>query len=212
MREPVFRRSPTVQPLRRCLAPRRLPRVNLPLTPVHGTGTILPNNEDGLMKYAEADLGRVFVLRLEQDEILHETIERFARDHSIRAAAVLALGGADAGSTLVVGPEDGRARPVTPMARLLDNVHEMAGVGTIFPDDSGAPVLHMHAAAGRTSQTTTGCVRSGVKTWVVAEVVIFELLHIPAIRKSDPAVGFKLLDPTGGSAVQKIDLSHLERQ
>ena len=54
------------------------------------------------MKYSEATLGRVFVLRLEDGDIVHEEIEAFAQEHGIRSAAVLVLGGADEGSRLVV--------------------------------------------------------------------------------------------------------------
>ena len=63
------------------------------------------------MQYATASLGRVFIIRLEHGDVLHESIEKMARDQSIRAAALVVLGGADKGSRLVVGPADGRARP-----------------------------------------------------------------------------------------------------
>ncbi len=140
-------------------------------------------------------MGRIFVLRLEQDEILHEAIEKFAARHRIKAAAVIALGGAEGDSTFVVGPKHGKSRPVTPMTCSLGDVHEIAGVGTIFPDEKGRPVLHMHAAAGRKKKTTTGCVRKGVRIWQVAEVVIFELRNARAVRKLDPSLGFALLAP-----------------
>ncbi len=52
------------------------------------------------MKYSEAKIGRIFLLRLEDGEILHETIEAFASEHEIRAAALTVLGGADEGSDL----------------------------------------------------------------------------------------------------------------
>ena len=147
------------------------------------------------MKYSEAKLGRVFVLRLEDGEVLHETIERFARDHHLRAAAVIAVGGAAGGSKLVVGPEDGDARPVNPLEHVLTNVHEIAGVGTLFPDEAGNPILHMHAACGRKSATITGCVRTGVITWQVLEVILIELVRTAAVRRLDPSTGFKLLEP-----------------
>ncbi len=124
------------------------------------------------MKYSEAKQGRTFIIRLEDGEILHETIEAFAREHSITAAAVIALGGADAGSKLVVGPEQGRSTPVIPMEHILDDVHEIAGVGTIFPDKDHNPILHVHIASGRDKSTITGCVRRGVKVWQVMEVVL----------------------------------------
>ena len=147
------------------------------------------------MKYSEAKMGRVFVVRLEQGEILHEVIERFSSDHRIRAAACIALGAADRGSRFVVGPADGEARPVMPMELLLKEPHEVAGTGTIFPDEAGAPILHMHLATGRKDSTITGCVREGVKVWQVVEVVIFELLETEAIRKVEQQAGFVVLEP-----------------
>jgi predicted DNA-binding protein with PD1-like motif len=145
------------------------------------------------MKYIEANQGRVFVLRLEDGDTVHEEIENFAREHDITAAALVAVGGAAAGSTLVVGPEQGNARPVKPMAYLLDSVHEIAGTGTLFPDEGGNPMLHMHMACGRGDHAVTGCIRSGVTVWTVMEVVLFELVGTSALRVFEPDVGFKLL-------------------
>jgi predicted DNA-binding protein with PD1-like motif len=54
---------------------------------------------------------------------------------------------------------------------------------------------HMHMACGREGQTTTGCIRSGVITWQILEIIIFELLDTTAIRRLEPDLGFKLLDP-----------------
>lgn len=147
------------------------------------------------MKYSEAKMGRIFVVRLEQDEILHEVIEKFASEKGLKAAACLALGAVDKGSRFVVGPEDGEARPVVPMERLLNDAHEIAGTGTIFPDEAGHPILHMHLATGREDATITGCVRKGVKVWQVAEVIIFELLETEAVRRLEPQAGFTVLEP-----------------
>ncbi len=147
------------------------------------------------MQYSQARQGRIFIIRLEDGEILHETIENFATEQGIRAAYMIVLGGADCKSRLVVGPEDGRATRVHPMTHMLNNVHEIVGSGTLFPDDEGNPSLHMHVAAGRNDSTITGCVRAGVKTWQVAEVVLIELLDSTAVRRLEPDLGFKLLKP-----------------
>jgi predicted DNA-binding protein with PD1-like motif len=147
------------------------------------------------MKYSQAKPGRIFVIRLEDGDIVHEAIESFAREQAIGAATLIILGGADKGSRLVVGPEDGRAMPVIPMGLLLENVHEVAGVGTLFPDDEGNPVLHMHMACGRNYDTVTGCVRTGVKVWHVMEAVLFELADSTGTRRTDKATDFKLLEP-----------------
>lgn len=147
------------------------------------------------MKYSEAKQGRIFVIRLEDGEIVHEALERFAREQSIRVAALIIIGGADAGSTLVVGPDQGRTATISPMEHILDNVHEIAGTGTIFPDEEGNPVLHCHIGCGRKTSTITGCVRTGVKVWHVMEVILFELVDTKGIRAFDPKTGFQLLKP-----------------
>lgn len=147
------------------------------------------------MKYSQATLGRVFVVRLEDGDILHEQLEALALREEVRSAAVLVVGGADLGSRLITGPEDGRAAVINPMQTVLDNVHEAAGTGTIFPDDNGKPVLHLHMACGREDQTVTGCVRAGVKIWQVMEAVVIELTGCTAQRLLDPVTGFKLLQP-----------------
>jgi predicted DNA-binding protein with PD1-like motif len=81
------------------------------------------------------------------------------------------------------------------MEHVLDEVHEIAGVGTIFPDDEGNPVLHMHMACGRKSSTITGCIREGVRVWHVMEVILFELADTTGIRTHDSETGLKLLQP-----------------
>jgi predicted DNA-binding protein with PD1-like motif len=147
------------------------------------------------MRYSQAKQGRVFIIRLEDGDILHESIERLARDEGITAAALIAVGGADKDSALIVGPQHGRARPVNPMKIVLDEVHEIAGTGTLFPDESGKPKLHLHIAAGRKNSAVAGCVREGVKTWHIMEVILFELTGSSAKRVWDEETGFALLEP-----------------
>ena len=147
------------------------------------------------MKYSEAKQGRIFLIRLEDGETVHEEIEKFAREQSITAAAMIIVGGADEGSKLVVGPEQGRAKTINPMEHILDNVHEIAGTGTLFPDEEGNPTIHMHMACGRNDNTVTGCIRNGVKVWQIMEVVLFELTDTTGKRVLDPDIGFKLLNP-----------------
>lgn len=147
------------------------------------------------MKYSEAKAGRLFVIRLEDGDIVHETLESFAREKGITAASLTILGGADKGSKLVSGPVEGRVFPIETKMQTLDNVHEVAGTGTIFPDEAGEPVLHMHLACGRGRDTTTGCIRNGVRVWQVMEVILQELRDTTGIRKKDEATGFDLLVP-----------------
>ncbi|MDD3398800.1 MAG: DNA-binding protein [Candidatus Methanomethylophilaceae archaeon] len=141
--------------------------------------------------------GRVFVLRLRAGEVLHEAIESFALAQGIRSATVQAVGGAEDGSRIVMGPRDGHVLPIEPILHTLHGQHEVSGVGTIFPDMDGAPILHMHASFGRDGRSVTGCVRAGVVVWLVMEVVLQELLGDNAVRAMDPDTGFALLEVGG---------------
>jgi predicted DNA-binding protein with PD1-like motif len=147
------------------------------------------------MKFSQARQGRTFVIRLEDGDVVHETIEQFARDQGIQAASLIILGGADDGSRLVTGPREARVHPIEPLHNELEGVHEVTGTGTLFPDQHGNPILHMHIACGRERHTMTGCIRRGVKTWHVLEVILTELLDSSAQRLPDAASGFELLVP-----------------
>lgn len=145
------------------------------------------------MQYSEGTLGRIFTLRLENGERIPDVIEQFAKEHDIKRAYCTLLGGIDGGN-LVVGPEDGAATNITPLLHPVDGAHEAAAVGTIFPDENGTPMLHMHAALGRDGKTRTGCIRPGLDTWLVGEVVIMEIIGNDMVRKIDPKTGLKLLN------------------
>ena len=147
------------------------------------------------MKFCQAKRGRTFILRLEDGEILHEVIEEFARRHNIQAGYIIVVGGADKGSTLVVGPENEEASPIPPLTHRLEDVSETAGVGTLFPDEEGNPLLHVHLACGREDRTVTGCGRTGLKVWKILEIILVELTDTEAFRKFDPVTGFSLLEP-----------------
>ena len=62
------------------------------------------------MKYSQAKQGRIFVIRLEDGDIVHEEIEKLAKMESIQAASLIIIGGIDKDSVLIVGPEEGRSK------------------------------------------------------------------------------------------------------
>ena len=150
------------------------------------------------MRSAECSAGRVFVLRLEDGEILHEAVESFALTNGIISATVIAVGGAGKGSRLVVGPKMPLSSPVAPMHHEIDAPHELTGTGTVFPNAEGRPVMHMHCSCGRGGASVTGCVRAGVKVWLVMEVIITELSGCGSKRLIDRGSGFELLVPDPG--------------
>ena len=147
------------------------------------------------MQYSEGKLGRIFTLRLEDGERLPDVLEGFAGEQGINAALVFFLGGAQHGSKVVVGPEAGK-KTVVPMIHILQGIQEVLAVGTIFPNEAGKPVMHLHAASGREGGATVGCTRAGVEVWLVGEVVILELLGTSGVRRKDLETGFELLQFT----------------
>jgi predicted DNA-binding protein with PD1-like motif len=146
------------------------------------------------MKYTTASLGRALIVRLEDGDVVHVSWAAAGRPAGRARAGVGRRGGAGGGRRLGAGPSEGRATTIVPMERILPDVHEMLGVGTLFPDESGQPVLHLHAGFGRDNAASVGCIRNGIITWVVAEVVIIELTGSDAVRRRDLATGFDLLE------------------
>jgi predicted DNA-binding protein with PD1-like motif len=147
-----------------------------------------------MMKYSEAKMGRVFVLRLHDGDRLPNVLESFAVEKNVSTALCFFLGGAKENSRVVVGPKDWHTLPPEPMVTLLEGVHEAYGVGTIFADEEGKPKLHMHTSFGRSENTITGCVRMGVEVWQIGEVVMLELACEKACRAKNKETGFEFLE------------------
>lgn len=144
------------------------------------------------MQVSEGTVGRVFVMRLEHGDRLPDCIEQLAAEKEISLAHVVFVGGIDRGE-VVVGPRDSQAMPPSPMVMPVEGARETFGTGLLALDATGRPVLHMHASMGRAGHTLTGCIRPGIVTWLVGEVVVYEILGATAMRKPDPKSGFTLL-------------------
>jgi predicted DNA-binding protein with PD1-like motif len=148
------------------------------------------------MKASEGRLGRVFVIRLEDGDIVPGCIERFAAERGVEVGLVILVGGIGGGQ-VVVGPRRSDEMPPEPMLLPIDGVHEVAAVGVLAPGPDGEPALHIHGALGRSGATLTGCLRPGVRTWLVGEAILYEILGTSAARVKDPQSGFSLLEPGG---------------
>lgn len=146
------------------------------------------------MKASEGHIGRVFVIRLEDGDVVPECIERFARDKGVSVGHVVLVGGIGGGQ-IVVGPRHSNERPPDPILLPVDGAHEVVGVGVLAPGEDSKPVLHIHAAFGRSGQTMSGCLRPGVTTWLVGEVILYEILGAKAVRLRDRQSGFAFLEP-----------------
>jgi uncharacterized protein len=146
------------------------------------------------LKATEGRIGRIFIIRLEDGDVITSCLEEFAKENKIAAGLVTMIGGIGSGE-IVTGPYSSDERFPMPIHLPVDGVHEVVGSGVIVPDINGNPVLHIHASLGRTGKSTTGCLRPGVKTWLVGEVVLQEILGVTSKRLLDEAIGFSLLEP-----------------
>ena len=144
------------------------------------------------MKAMVGKIGRVFILRLEDGDAIPGCIEQFAREMDIAIGQAVIVGGIGAGQ-VVTGPRYSNEMPPDPVLLPVDGAHEVLAAGIIAPDEKGNPVLHVHGALGRSGSTITGCLRPGVTTWLVGEVVLYEILGIEAKRVKDERSGFALL-------------------
>ncbi len=145
------------------------------------------------MKSTEGKIGRVFVLRLEDGDMVPACIESFALEQGIKVGHVILVGGIGDGQ-VVVGPRKSGEMPPDPVLLPIEGAHEVAGVGIIAPNKEGQPKLHIHAAMGRAGRTLTGCLRYGAKTWLVGEAIIYEITGSTAKRTPDKASGFDLME------------------
>ena len=145
------------------------------------------------MKASEGRLGRVFVIRLEDGDEVPDCIERFAEEKGVSVGHVILLGGIGNGE-VVVGPRRSEERPPEPLLLPIDAAHEVMGLGVLASDANGKPILHIHAALGRSGQTMTGCLRPGVGIWLVAEAILYEIVGADVKRAHDAESGFELLE------------------
>jgi predicted DNA-binding protein with PD1-like motif len=165
------------------------------------------------MKASEGKMGRVFVLRLEDGDIVPDSIEKFAAEKAIRCGHVVLIGGIGGGN-IVSGPKKTEEMPPDPIYLPVDGAHEVVGLGIIAPDRDGKPVLHIHASLGRAGKTLTGCLRPGVTTWLVGEAIIYEITGTDAVRLPDEVSGFDLLEVKDRAKVKghkKIDVDFMKQ-
>ena len=142
------------------------------------------------MNYSVGQPGRIFIVRLEEDEDLLASLASLSEKEKIQSAVVLAIGNLKQG-TLVCGAKK-KTLPILPMWREFDRSHEILGIGTIFQME-GKPKVHLHTALGRGREVIMGCLRDKSKVLLISELVVFELLGIQAIRDRDDKTGISLL-------------------
>ncbi|MCX5715725.1 MAG: DNA-binding protein [Candidatus Omnitrophica bacterium] len=146
------------------------------------------------MKYTKGAIGRVFLLKFEDDEVLIDKLKAFAKKEKIRSGAMIFLGALKKG-TLVTGPQK-PVIPPKPNKVSFKNAWEVMGIGSIFTNPSG-PQVHVHVSMGKKQKTLTGCVREKSKVFLVIEAVVLELKGVKATKAPDVMTGVNLLKILG---------------
>lgn len=147
------------------------------------------------MKGVGLGAGRVFAIRLEEGEILHEAIEAFCRENGILRASVTLTGAVGPGSVMVSGPKVPVGEIIEPETIVLADPCELSGVGTVFPDEGGNPLVHIHGSVGRRGFVAIGDLHPKMIVWLVMEVVLIELTGEGPVRvESDQRLKGKLME------------------
>lgn len=134
------------------------------------------------MQYSEGQIGRVFVVRIDDGEDLLVSLHRFIGDKGIEAGSVIFLGALMEGK-MVTGPEK-PVIPPDPHFVFFEGGWEIFGIGTIYPGDGGAHI-HIHASVGRAGHALTGCLREKAQTYLIVEAIIYEITGLSARREFD---------------------------
>lgn len=142
------------------------------------------------MKYSRGTIGRIFLLKFDDDDIVLKELDKFARHEKFKAAAIIFLGALKKGD-IVTGPKKPVIPPQAHWTKFKDG-WEVMGIGTIFTNKKG-PQIHIHAAMGKKEKVLTGCVRKDSKVFLVIEAIVFELKGIKATKDLDAATGLNLL-------------------
>ncbi|WP_321505832.1 PPC domain-containing DNA-binding protein [uncultured Methanoregula sp.] len=135
------------------------------------------------MQYTEGQIGRVFIVRIDDGEDMLESLHRFVQDKGIQTGSILFLGALMNGR-MVTGPEEPVIPPV-PHFVLFEGGWEVFGVGTIYRGEGGIPHIHYHASVGRSGHALTGCLREEAVTYLIVEAVITEFTGVSARREFD---------------------------
>jgi predicted DNA-binding protein with PD1-like motif len=134
------------------------------------------------MQYTEGQIGRVFVVRIDDGEDMLLSLRQFILDKNVQAGSIHFLGALMNGR-MVTGPEEPIIPPV-PHFVMFEGGWEIFGVGTIYPGESG-PHIHYHATVGRSGHALTGCLREKAVTYLIVEAVIMEITGLSARREFD---------------------------
>ncbi len=142
------------------------------------------------MEYTKGEIGKIFVLKFENNDIFLDELKKFAKKEKLKSAVFIFVGALRQGN-VVTGPKKPVIPPEPNWVKFRDG-WEALGIGTIFTGKSGAHI-HVHSSMGRKNKAITGCIRQKAKVFLVIEALVFELKGIKASKDLDPKTGLNLL-------------------
>ena len=142
------------------------------------------------MQYTKGTIGRIFLVKFENNDIFIPNLSSLAKKEKIKAATLIFIGALREGD-LVTGPKK-PVIPPQPNKMVFKDGWEVMGIGTLFTNSKG-PQIHIHASMGKKNKVLTGCVRGNSKVFLVIEAIVLELKGIRAQKDIDPATGLNLL-------------------
>lgn len=142
------------------------------------------------MEYTKGTIGRVFLIKFVDDDVLIDQLILLAKKEKIKTASLIFIGALKNGD-LVTGPKQ-PVIPPEPNRVAFKDGWEVMGMGTILTNSKG-PQLHIHASMGKKKKVLTGCLRGKSKVFLVVEAIIIELKGIKASKDIDLKTGLNLL-------------------
>jgi len=143
------------------------------------------------MDYRTGSVARVFSIRFDDGDDFLGDLTGLIKKENIRNGWFHVIGGLRE-ADVVTGPRE-PVMPPEPVWREVRNARETLGSGSIYRDENNEPRIHLHAALGHHGETITGCLRKGSRTYLLLEVILFEITGFEASRPWSEEKGFNIV-------------------
>jgi predicted DNA-binding protein with PD1-like motif len=143
------------------------------------------------MDYRTGSVARVFSIRFDDGEDFLGALTELIKKENIRNGWFQVIGGLRQ-ADVVTGPRE-PVMPPEPVWRQVKDARETLGSGSIYWDEKEQPRIHLHAALGHHGDTITGCLRKGSVTYLLLEVILFEIAGFEASRPWSADKGFNIV-------------------
>lgn len=142
------------------------------------------------MEYSSAEIKRVFIAKFSDGEDILKGLKELFVKEKLEGALFFIIGAIKDGK-IVSGPKED-VIPPEPYWRSIEEAHEVVGVGNIFKADD-EPKIHLHTTFAKKEMIKMGCIRESAKTFLLLEVIIFELAGAELYKGIDEKTGLLML-------------------